>query len=348
MKAKLFLFITLSTLIYSCKKNKQADIKGDWLIPKDEVLDGGPGKDGIPALENPPFTGASEANYLNDNSIIIGLVSGNTIKAYPLPILDWHEIINDNVNGSDLAINYCPLTGTGMAWNRKLTDTNSTFGVSGLLYNSNLILYDRESNSNWSQMRLECVNGSLIGNKAIIQHVIETSWSTWKKMYPNTQVVSSSTGHNRNYTTYPYGDYNINNSKFIFPVSSTDSRLPNKERVHGIIIDGQAKVYRFSNFTDSISIINDVIKDQEVIITGSVSKNMITSFYRKLPDGSSLTFNTVQDSLPVILKDNEGNRWDVFGVAVSGPRSGEKLTHTNSLMGYWFAWAAFYPSVLLY
>ena len=114
-----------------------------WLIPNNQVFDGGPGKDGIPALVNPPMFDASQAIYLSDNDLVIGYKVGNDARAYPHKILDWHEIINDDINGKPVAIIYCPLTGTAIAWSRFIEGSVSTFGVSGLLYNTNLMPYDR-------------------------------------------------------------------------------------------------------------------------------------------------------------------------------------------------------------
>jgi len=347
MKSSIILIILFCVFLIACEKDSAVN-NGEWLIPIDEVRDGGPGKDGIPALENPSFTAPSSATYLADNDLVLGYVSGSIAKAYPHSILDWHEIINDDINGTALAITYCPLTGTGSSWGRKINGSVTTFGVSGLLYNSNLIPYDRSSNSNWSQMRLDCVNGELIGTHIVTYQLVETTWETWKVMYPNTTVVSESTGHNRNYGNYPYGDYRTNQSKILFPVNNTDDRIPNKERVHGILENGNAKVYSINLFDETIRVIDDNIGSASIVVAGSKTKNIIVSFNTTLSDGSSLSFEAVQDSLPILLKDDEGTRWDVFGNGVSGPGMGKKLTPTTSFIGYWFAWAAFYPDVEIY
>jgi len=331
----------------ACKKDKNK-LKGEWLIPKDEVFDGGPGKDGIPALTNPAFIAASDAAYLQESDLVIGFVSGTEIRAYPHPILDWHEIINDDVNGVSIAVTYCPLTGTGIGWDRNVVGTNTTFGVSGLLYNTNLIPYDRATDSNWSQMKLLCVNGELINTRATIIYVIETTWKTWKAMYPNTKVVSSQTGHSRSYGNYPYGNYKTNNNSLLFPINPKDNRLPLKERVHGIIINETAKVYQFKNFQDSIQVIHDSFQNKELVIAGSLIDNFIVSFERKLNDTTLLTFSQLQNKLPVVMKDNEGTEWDIFGKGITGPRAGEQLSATVSFMGYWLAWGAFYPNTVIY
>jgi len=196
----------VATLIYfliGC--NNAASINSpvggrDWLIPVDQVFDGGPGKDGIPALLNPPVGSLSSINYLSGNDLIIGVGIGDSFRAYPHTILDWHEIINDQIGESFYAVTYCPLTGSGIGWNRRIQDQVTTFGVSGLLYNSNLIPYDRATNSNWSQMSLQSVNGQNIGRKADLVSVIET---TWKTMYPESEVVTDQTGHSKPYGVYP-------------------------------------------------------------------------------------------------------------------------------------------------
>ena len=163
----------------------------DWLVPLDEVFDGGPGRDGIPALENSELTTPqdAEATYLNQGDLVIGYKSGSDIRAYPHKILDWHEIANDIVNGNNLAITYCPLTGTAIGWLAEIDGEATTFGVSGLLYNTNLMPFDRKTSSTWSQQLLQSVNGDLIGRQAQTFQVVETTWATWKAMYPETKVI---------------------------------------------------------------------------------------------------------------------------------------------------------------
>jgi len=226
---------------------------GEWSVPTTLVLNGGPGKDGIPALENPETVNPEEVDYVGEEDLVVGFKSGNTIRAYPHSILDWHEIINDELEETEIAITYCPLTGTSIGWDRNVDGNLTTFGVSGRLYNTNLIPYDRATDSNWSQMRLDCINGALKGTKIKTHLLVETTWATWKQMYPQTEVVSTNTGHVRLYGTYPYtnrdgDDYRYDNDFLIFPITYEDTRLPQKERVLGVIVEGKAKVYRFAAF----------------------------------------------------------------------------------------------------
>ncbi|MCI4667795.1 MAG: DUF3179 domain-containing protein [Bacteroidia bacterium] len=221
----------------------------EWLVPAERVFDGGPGKDGIPSVDNPEFAGKDDIAYLQPEDLIVGIKRGEVIKAYPHRILDWHEIVNDRV-GTDLslAVTYCPLTGTASGWNRMLGGEETTFGVSGLLYNTNLIPYDRKSDSYWSQMRFDCIFGENKGEQAELISLVETTWQTWVNMYPETEVMTVNTGFVRNYAIYPYGDYRTNGERLIFPLEYDDSRLGRKDRVHAVIVGEKAKVYPMTEF----------------------------------------------------------------------------------------------------
>ncbi|MCH8836372.1 MAG: DUF3179 domain-containing protein [Candidatus Marinimicrobia bacterium] len=318
---------------------------GDWLVPESEVLKGA-GKDAIPALTDPELVRFGEVNYLNGADLVIGLMVDGEPRAYPHRILDWHEIINDRIGSTYFAITYCPLTGSGIVWDQRQL-TNASFGVSGLLYNSNLIPYDRSTNSYWSQMKLMCVFGERLGEIAPLLPIVETTWNSWRAMYPDTKVVSNNTGHERPYQYYPYGTYRSTDF-LMFPVKPLDRRLPLKERVTGVIVDNAAKVYRLSSFKGGLRVINDTFRGVPLIVAGSETQNMLLIFGRSMPDGTVLTFEPVQDQLPIIMQDNEGTLWDVFGWGIVGPRVGQRLPVTNSFIAYWFAWGAFYPDPVIY
>jgi len=338
------LFLAFASV--SCRKEENPTDK-TFTLPQEEIRDGGPGKDGIPALENPTFISESEATYLDDENLVIGYKVGTDIRAYPHAILDWHEIINDDVQGEAVAITYCPLTGTGIGWSRIVAGETTTFGVSGLLYNSNLIPYDRATDSDWSQMLLESISGTRSNQSIETFPVVETTWATWKKMYPTTKVVSDNTGHSRNYSRYPYGDYRTDQEQLLFPITNYDTRLPFKQRVHGVIVNGTAKVYPVSDFSNSaVEIITDEFEGSQLLIVGHSAENFVTSFQLAVDDNN--TYTAVQDQLPVIFEDALGNQYDVFGEVVSGPAVGERLSPTISFIGYWFAWGTFYEGAEIY
>lgn len=317
-----------------------------WLIPFAEVRDGGPGKDGIPALNEAKFLNAQEATFLADNDLILGFVDGDDVRAYPHSILDWHEIINDDTKNHSLAIIYCPLTGTGIGWNRMINETKTTFGVSGLLYNTNIIPYDRLTDSNWSQLLLKSVNGNLSGTVPKTYNLVETTWKTWIEMYPSTKVVSTETGYNRTYGKYPYGSYKTNKN-LIFPISNKDDRLHEKERVLAVIVDGNAGVFRFEDNLQGFKAVNRSLRNTKLVVVKNTEMNLMVAFNRILADGTELSFSAVQNKSPVILLDYEGTKWDIFGRGISGPRKDQKLVPLTQMMGYWFSFATFYPDVEL-
>ena len=222
-----------------------------WSIPRDDVYIGAP-KEAIPSIDNPDFIRIEDNNGDPDNSLrdrdLVVLVNINeTLHVYPHNILNWHEIVNDEIDNTKFALIFCPLTGTSTVWNREINNATSTFGVSGFLYNSNVVPYDRVSGSNWSQMLLKSVNGTLEGTLSENIFAIETNYATARIISKNFQQLTTNTGHNRDYLRNPYGTYPTN-SVLLFPVNFDDDRLHPKERVLGIIIGEEAKAYRFTSF----------------------------------------------------------------------------------------------------
>lgn len=313
----------------------------EWLVPEHEVLDGGPGKDGIPPIENPKFNSVSEADFIPDERRVLGIKRHGNPRAYPHQILDWHEIVNENINGSNISITYCPLTATGIAW---IPRNGPDFGTSGLIFRNNLIAYDRRTGSLWSQMRLRAINGPDLGESMEPLNVIDTNWKTWKAMYPDSDVLSTDTGHSRDYNSYAYGkDFSTIDGIIVFPTTNeTDKRLNNKARVHAIFPqdslheNSKVRVYEYSKFGENITVISDSIDGNNYLIVGSTSYDFVVAYRSELRNGVELSFEAVQDELPIIMQDNEGNKWDLFGEAVEGPRSGERLIPARSYSGYWY------------
>ncbi|MEM9324522.1 MAG: DUF3179 domain-containing protein [Bacteroidota bacterium] len=340
------LLFALGVLSQSCNDDAttSSSLLGDWLIPRERVFDGGPGKDGIPSLQSPEMLPAKEIQYLAPNDLVLGIKVGDETRAYPHPILDWHEIINDGIGNNNYAVTYCPLTGTGIGWNREVGGEVTTFGVSGLLFNTNLIPYDRRTDSNWSQMMQQSINGELIGQRPEFVLLVETTWSTWQRMYPNSTVTSTNTGISRNYGRYPYGDYRTSED-LIFPVENFDSTLPAKERVLGVDINGTQRAYRFELFEER-KIMLDNIGGANVIIIGDRQDNFMVAFENDLPQ-ARLPLELVNDGSTTVMRDALGNEYDFFGQIIAGPNEGEVLTPVNAYIGFWFAWAAFFPGIEL-
>jgi hypothetical protein len=318
-----------------------------WSIPRGNVVDGGPGKDGIPSIDTPNFQAAAGITQVDDNMLVIGVRYDGETRAYPHDILNWHEIVNDGNAASPFVVSFCPLTGSAVAWQSNPMSGDPTFGVSGLLFESNLILYDRETDSHWSQMLEASVEGLRIGERPPGIQVIETTMATWREMYPASLVMTRDTGYSRDYDLTPYPQYTTN-TDLLFSVSNLDSRLHPKERVIGITTRTENKAYQIASFGPTVTAINDHVGGQPVVVVGDSNTNIAAIFSRELSDGTILDFSPLNDQLPAVMQDSEGNVWDVFGEAISGPRTGTRLAKTNSYTAYWFAWAVFHDDTSLH
>ena len=210
-------------------------------IPVQEIHSGGPPRDGIPSIDRPKFVAASEANFIREKDRVIGVFHSGVAKAYPIKILDWHEIVNDRIGDLPVAVTYCPLCGTGMVFR---ADEYGQFGVSGLLYNSDVLLYDRKTESLWSQIMSEAVSGPRLGAQLKPLPASHTNWRDWVARYPDTLVLSTDTGFRRDYKRSPYLGY-ARTSRLMFDVEFRNSAFRNKELVLGVSVDGTHKAYPF-------------------------------------------------------------------------------------------------------
>ncbi|MBW7995902.1 MAG: DUF3179 domain-containing protein [Candidatus Glassbacteria bacterium] len=324
----------------------------EWLIPQDQIKDGGPGKDGIPSIDAPRFqSGWSNMSAVGDNDLVVIYIpsDGSQARAYPHPILDWHEVVNDRVGDKGASVTYCPLTGSTVIVDRAIV-SGSGFGVSGLLYNNNLIMYDRATDSRWPQMSLLCANGPLVGTPVVPLPMIETTVATARRMFPNAEVLTTQTGHNQPYGRYPYGTYKTN-SGTLFSISITDNSMHPKERIHGIIAGGASKAYTIKSLNGRVAI-NDQVGAAPVLIAGSGPDNFVVSFARFSHNGEPLTFSVDTSAVqiyPFNLRDDQtGSTWNILGQAISGELSGQRLTPTVNMNSYWFAWINFYPDTEVY
>jgi hypothetical protein len=313
----------------------------EWSIPEDKVFIG-QGRDGIASIDDPKFGSTGDIDFINDDDLITAIQIGDDIRGYPNVILNYHEIVNDHVNDVPVAVTYCPLTGSGLAWNRVINGVETTFGVSGFIYKNNLIAYDRETESFWSQMLNRAVAGSEEGKNRENYRLIEMTWKAWKEAYPNGKVLSGITGFDLNYTLFPYGDYRSNNNNILFPIEREDDRLERKARTHGIFYSQNLVVFPISAFSDEGTVINSTYSGEDVVVAGMAKDDLVVSYSRTLNDGTTLDFLQTDEPLPAIMQDEEGTVWSLFGEALSGPRQGEWLQQIPSYNSYWFGWVDFY------
>ena len=358
-KTPLFLLVSVAFLATACgggggggRQNQATQpppVASEWLLPTDFVFDGGPGKDGIPALTAPAFESAATIRTVNPLDLAIAIQQDGDVKIYPHDIMDYHEIVNDGSAADPFSLSYCPLTGSAVAWKGTVTHADASFGVSGLLYNSNLLLYDRETDTLWSQMYEQAVNGPRIREIPERVQVLEASFGTLTVMFPDAMVMTRATGYLRDYGAYPYDDYRQHSGLF-YPVTNIDNRMHPKTRVLGVRTGSgvddtvETKVYQLGAFGDGLQAINDQVGDTSVVVVGSTELNFAVAYDRELADGTILTFTAIDADLPNIMSDDEGNVWDAFGAAVSGPRAGQQLGMADAYVAYWFAWVAHFPN----
>jgi len=208
---------------------------GSASVPVDEILPGGPPRDGIRALDLPETISAAAAPW-RDEELVVGVAEAGDARAYPLSVLVWHELVNDRVGGLPVLVSYCPLCGTALVFDRRVAGRELRFGVSGLLYRSDLLMFDRETESLWSQISAEAVAGPSVAQRLTLLRSRMRSWGEWKREHPNTTVLSPETGHRRPYGNTPYGDYD-RSERLMFPVAR-DARYHPKMRTVGLRVPG--------------------------------------------------------------------------------------------------------------
>ena len=329
-------------------------------IPYSDVLSGGPPKDGIPAVDDPKYVSISEADeWLRPIEPVVSVEVDGQGRAYPIQILMWHEIVNDTLNGVPLTITFCPLCNTAIGFKRTLNGQVLDFGTTGRLRFSNLIMYDRQTETWWQQATGEAIVGELLGAQLDFYPAVIVSWDSFKSQYPEGDVLSKDTGHGRNYGRNPYFGYDdINNVPFLYRGAPTPDQLAAVDRVLTIDLNGEAVAYPYK-VLEEIHVANDMVGGEDVVVfwQAGVASALDTTevatgrdvgsgaaFSRNV-DGQTLTF-TFDGTL---IKDKEtGSTWSIFGEAIDGDLKGTELSPTVAINHFWFSWAAFKPETRIY
>jgi hypothetical protein len=320
-------------------------------VPESE-LNRGAGKDQIPAITDPSFgPDWSEAEAtLSDDETVIGIERDGRARAYPLAILDWHEIVNDEFAGP-LLVTYCPLCGSGVTADRLVDGEETTFGVSGLLWRSDLVMYDQATESLWSQVLGRAIRGPQTGERLSLVPSTFTSWGEWRRTHPDGEVLlppplslTITDTPPRNYDGEAYAGYDESRRIGIGYNDFDDDRLHPKARVVGIRVDGTAKAYPLSTVLDADGVVNDTVAGLPVVAVGAGDGTL--AVYDRRVDGSTLSFQPGDDRTVVA----DGSAFDIrTGAATSGPLAGARLDQVNDRSPmFWFAWADFHPNTAVY
>ncbi|MGH7321054.1 MAG: DUF3179 domain-containing protein [Candidatus Rokuibacteriota bacterium] len=329
------------------------------LVPLEHLQPGGPPPDGIPPIDRPKFVRVADADrWLKGREPVMAFESQGVARAYPLQVMTWHEIVNDVVGDLPIVATFCPLCNTAIVFDRRVDGDVLDFGTSGMLYNSDLVMYDRKTHSLWIQMTGEAVVGDLIGKRLTVLPAAVVAWEEWKTAHPGGQVLSRDTGHSRPYGRNPYVGYDrVDQPPFLFR-EALDGRLPPMERVVAISLHGQEKAYPFPALRQA-GVIHDRLGGRELVVffrpgTASAldqasiadSKDVgATGVFVPEVEGRSLRFR-VQDGQ--IVDRETGSRWNLLGHAVTGPLTGKRLPRILHVDTFWFAWGAFKPRTAIY
>ena len=301
---------------------------------------GGVSVDGIPALVDPAFVAAAEAGYLLPDEPVFGVEIEGDARAYPLRILDWHEMANDVVGGVPVALAYCTLCGAGVLYDARVDGRTLEFGSSGLLYESNKLMYDRATDTLWNQLTGEPVMGELVGSGAQLKRlpIVVSDWASWVEAHPDTLVLDIETGHDRDYTPgAAYGDY-FASASTLFPVYQRSQELPEKSFVFGLLIDGTPKAYPLRDLQRT-PVVNDQLAGQGVVVLTEPASRAVRAF-----EAGARVFEPGPE--PGVLLDDAGAIWRVTEAALEGP-DGATLERLPGHLAYWFGWFSFYPRTLL-
>ncbi len=329
-------------------------------VPYSEILSGGPPKDGIPAIDTPDYVSVAEAAaWLGDQEPVILLRIDDKARAYPLQILTWHEIVNDTLNGIPVIVTFCPLCNTAIAFDRRLDDRVLDFGTTGRLRFSNLIMYDRQTETWWQQATGEGIVGELTGRELTFLPANIVAWVDFRENYPDGDVLSRNTGYVRSYGDNPYPGYdNVKNSPFLYEGPVTPGTLEAMARILTVDINEEAVAYPY-DVLESERVINDTVGALPLVVMwqpGTASAldrrelaagkdvGAIAAFSRTINE-QVLSFQLKDEK---IVDTNTGSTWDVLGRAIAGSLKGQQLDAVVGINHFWFSWAAFKPDTRVY
>ena len=315
--------------------------RDDWAAPKnmkirlEEITWGGVPVDGIPSLDDPKLIAAAEADYLRDDDLVFGVEINGDARAYPLRIMGWHEMFNEVIGGVPVALAYCTLCGSGILFETRVEGRAQpfVFGSSGLLYHSNKLMFDRETDSLWNQFTGQPVVGPLAGSGIAleIRPVVIVTWAKWRAAHPESRVLSLDTGYRRDYGSgVVYAEY-FASPDLMFPARADESRLRQKDYVFGIRDLGAAKAWPLAAFTDR-AVINDAVGNRAVVLIGDAETRSVRAYER---GGRSFEATAEENRLR-----GPGGLWQVTEEALLGP-NGTRLARVPGHLAYWFAWDSY-------
>lgn len=328
-------------------------------INLNELKSGGPPKDGIPSIDKPTFISPEEASkWIGDSEPVIAFQFDGEARAYPLQILIWHEMVNDWFGDTPVLVTFCPLCYSAIVFNRRIDGKPHEFGVSGFLRHSDMIMFDRNTESLWQQFTGEAVVGDYTGTRLKILPSQIMAFEQFIEIYPNGKVLSKETGHQRPYGDNPYAGYDDVNNTPLFMDESPDGRLKPMEKVIGVRVGESQRAYPYS-LTREEKIINDDLHNSPIVIfhtDGALTALDASRISESREDGTTGSFSrTLNDqTLTFLFKSGNiidkqtGSRWNISGKAIGGPQEGQQLEPLIFGDYFAFAWFVFWPETEIY
>lgn len=328
-------------------------------VPFSEILSGGVPRDGIPPIDDPKFTTTKAASaWIGEQEPVVALEVNGDARAYPLQIMTWHEIVNDEVGGVPIAVTFCPLCNAAIVFDRRLEGKVYDFGVSGNLRYSDLIMWDRQTESWWQQFTGDAIIGELAGKKLRLLPASIIAWSDFQAAYPNAKVLSRDTGHMRPYGQNPYVGYDrADDPPFLF-MGKLDGRLLPKERVVAVTIGDADAAFPFSVLTRE-RVVHYALNRRDIVVffkpgtrsalggreIASAEDIGAAAVFDPHVGDKKLDFRAEGDAF---VDEQTGSRWTILGEAIKGPLAGKRLGAIVHANHFWFAWAAFKPHTKIY
>ena len=311
-----------------------------WLVNTDDIIHFGAEKDKIKSIDTPVFVPVRDVR-LDDNALVYAFHYEGVTKVYPQSAMGMHEIVNDKIGTYYYSVSFCPRTESTLAWNRMINGKITEFGVSGMLYKENLIPYDRNTISHWSQMKNLCINGSFIGIQPETGLLVETTFALIKNAYPDALVLdhelctegSCGTGGGREFGDPGNGD--------------ETTILPPEARYFGVLKDENLLLFELTLFAGSTRVIETRFGNMNLVVAGNFEEHLFLAFIKD-SRLKATKYSAVQNSLPVVIKDDIGNEYDMFGVIVKGPDKGTRLNSPVAYLAQTFAWQTLFSSITVF
>ena len=341
--------------------DRRSDAFPPSVVSPGDIVSGGPPPDGIPPIDAPVFAPISDIDFIGDDNegVVVVEINGEA-KAYPVQILIWHEIVNDEIGGVPVTVTYCPLCNSALVFERQFGDRLLDFGTSGELYQSALVMYDRQTESLWAHFTGQGLVGHYAGAQLQLIPAQTLGWGSFVEAFPEAQVLTRDTGFARRYGENPYVGYDNAASGPIgaFISQPIDSRLLALDRVVGVVDEGGTYAVLLADLAAAGSVeiaegdrtlvvlhtsgLNSSLEDSA--IAGGRDVGQTGSFVSAAPDGTPLTFTRDGE---IFVDAETGSSWNILGRAIAGPLDGEALQAVPHVDTFWFSWSTYQPDHVL-